>query len=221
MKKLAAKGFTLVELLIVIALLGVIATIVIAAINPLEQANRASDSGMKADASQIVSAIQRYYTGHNEFPWNSAEGCPPDGQCLNGEGEGPDTEYPFVSADNSGVGICGASGENCRTSATDGLLISALELQKAFLNKSWVNASSDQNRLWVGKAGSASGSVFVCWSPKSNSNRQTLLNSVSTANRLFDATAAFTDTGLPTAGTCTKVNDPGWTDGSCAECVPE
>ena len=35
-------GFTLVELLIVIALLGVIALIVIAAINPIEQRNRAS-----------------------------------------------------------------------------------------------------------------------------------------------------------------------------------
>jgi len=58
------------ELLIVIALLGVIATIVIAAINPIEQANRASDAGMKADASQLVSAIQRYYATHSTFPWN-------------------------------------------------------------------------------------------------------------------------------------------------------
>jgi prepilin-type N-terminal cleavage/methylation domain-containing protein len=60
-------GFTLVELLIVIAILAIIALIVIAAINPIEQANRARDTGMKADGSQLVSAIDRYFTARFEF----------------------------------------------------------------------------------------------------------------------------------------------------------
>ena len=42
-------GFTLVELLIVIGLLGAIALIVISAINPIEQSNRARDTKYKAD----------------------------------------------------------------------------------------------------------------------------------------------------------------------------
>ena len=63
------KGFTLVELLIVIALLGAIALAVIAAINPIEQANRARDTRFKTDSANLVSAIERYFTTKSEFPW--------------------------------------------------------------------------------------------------------------------------------------------------------
>lgn len=218
MKRITARGFTLVELLIVIALLGVIATIVIAAINPIEQANRASDAGKKADASQIVSALQRYYASHNLYPWNAST-CPSDGQCV----ATVELVFPFVSADDSGVGICGASGASCKSSATQGELLSSLELQNTFLNKSWIGAAATatQEKLWVGKAAGSSSSVFVCWSPKSNSNRQVLIASTATVNKLFNATAGFTSAGLPTAGSCTTVSDAGWSTGACVECVPE
>lgn len=223
MKKILAQGFTLVELLIVIALLGIIATIVIAAINPIEQANRASDAGMKADASQIVSAVQRYYVSHSTFPWNSPT-CTTNGgtQCLDGVGQGPDDAFPFLSADDASAGICGANGTSCRTTANSGELISSLELQKTFLNKSWVGPTSAQAKLFVGKAQGASAAVYVCWSPKSNSNRQVLIASaVSNANKMFDTTQALTASGVPAAGACTAVSDAGWTTGACSECVPE
>lgn len=215
-------GFTLVELLIVIALLGVIATIVIAAINPIEQANRAADAGMKADASQMVSAIQRYYVAHGGYPWNDTN-CPVGGQCLNSSGQTADTVFPWISADDPGVGVCGVA-SGCKTSATQGLLISSLELQSAFTNKSWVGATTPS--LWVGKAAGASSGVFVCWAPKSSSNRQNLLNSVTTGNRLFDVSSAnnFGTGGLPKAGTpssCTLANTANWSNGTCVECVPE
>lgn len=222
MKRYTVRGFTLVELLIVIALLGVIATIVIAAINPIEQANRASDAGLKSDSSQIVSAIQRYYATHDVFPWNTAA-CGTNGgtQCLYGGTHSVDDAFPFLRADDPSAGICGAVPASCKTSAVMGELIAALELQKTFLNKSWINASSNQYRLWVGKAQGASSGVFVCWSPKSNSNRQVLIASKTTSNKLYDATQAFTSSGLPAAGACSTVNDTAWTTGACVECVPE
>jgi len=221
MRRALARGFTLVELLIVIALLGVIATIVIAAINPIEQANRASDAGMKADASQIVSAIQRYYASHNEFPWQAAASCTTNG------GTGctltSDAEYPFISADNPSVGICG-SATDCKGSTTQGELLAALELQNAFLSKSWIAATSLDAKIMVGKASGASSSVYVCWIPKSSSNRQKLISSAgTTSNKMVDITG-FTSAGIPTsasASTCATPSDPNWALGKCYECVPE
>lgn len=224
-------AFTLVELLIVIALLGVIATIVISAINPIEQANRAADAGMKADASQLLSAIQRYYATQNNFPWNSS-GCPSgDSYCLNGATDSPDEHFGgangFVSADDAAVGVCGVSGSGCRTAGAGvvGTLVSSMELTNEFLNKSWVGATLAENKLYVGKAAGASSPVYVCWAPKSSSNRQVLITSATTnANKLWDVTQNFpggNGAGMPTAGTCTGVSDNGWTTGACAECLPE
>lgn len=225
MKKLSIieQAFTLVELLIVIALLGVIATIVIAAINPIEQANRARDAGYKADASQLESAIERYYTANNQFPWNVAGATTVE------------SEFAFTSADNVAVGLCGTTGSTCKTAATQGVLITSLELQSSFLNKTWIGASSfagtkvdgadPSTALWVGKAFGSSSSVYICYVPASNSNRQTLIN----LNKVLSVVNGFTTVsggasavgGLPAAGNCTKVNDPGWQSGSCVECVPE
>ena len=55
-------GFTLIELLVVIAVLGVLAGGVLVAINPLEKIAKAKDSTKKTTVSQLVNALQSYYT---------------------------------------------------------------------------------------------------------------------------------------------------------------
>jgi len=69
MYKLNNKGFTLIELLIVIVILGILAVAVLSAINPVEQIRKATDSGKKSDAAELLNAYERYYTTFQKYPW--------------------------------------------------------------------------------------------------------------------------------------------------------
>jgi len=63
------KGFTLVELLIVIALLGALAIGLIGALDPFEQLKKGQDTGTRDLVNQVQTAVLRYYATANEFPW--------------------------------------------------------------------------------------------------------------------------------------------------------
>ncbi|HCC84939.1 MAG TPA: hypothetical protein DEP87_04640, partial [Candidatus Pacebacteria bacterium] len=67
-------GFTMIELLIVISILGILAVAVLAAINPIEQINRGRDTGSRSDAEQALSAIDRYYAFNGYYPWQTGAG---------------------------------------------------------------------------------------------------------------------------------------------------
>ncbi len=56
------KGFTLIELIVVIAVLGVLASVLLVAINPSERINEAYDAGNKSDVSQVSTALESYFT---------------------------------------------------------------------------------------------------------------------------------------------------------------
>jgi len=66
MKKSA---FTLIELLIVIALLGALAVGLLAALDPFEQLKKGTDTGLRNTVSEIHGAIIRYYAVKNAMPW--------------------------------------------------------------------------------------------------------------------------------------------------------
>jgi prepilin-type N-terminal cleavage/methylation domain-containing protein len=62
------KGFTLVELLVVIAVLGVLAAGVLVAINPIEQLARGRDTGRKTAITELGRGLNTYLTTQGVLP---------------------------------------------------------------------------------------------------------------------------------------------------------
>lgn len=192
-------GFTLVELLIVIGLLGAIALIVIAAINPIEQSNRARDTRFKSDSAQLISAIDRYFAARQEFPWVSAESATDN-----------DASYGFISAGDEGVGICGT---DCNV---DGLLLSNDELKSEFRNRDFIDNDSgtdDSKKLFIGKAQGTSESVYSCFIPAAKATRQTAIAD-------GDVYSLNATTGERTDNTASCGEDDNWVVNGCYICVP-
>lgn len=69
-----AAGFTMIELLIVITILGILAVAVLSAINPIEQINRGRDTSSKSDAEQLLNAMERFNAFQTYFPWMQNSG---------------------------------------------------------------------------------------------------------------------------------------------------
>ncbi len=193
-------GFTLVELLIVIGLLGAIALIVIAAINPIEQANRARDTRFKADSAQLISAVDRYFAARSEFPWITSGGAANN-----------DASYGFVSAGDEGIGICGA------TCAVTGSLIANDELKPAFANRDFIkdhSGTDDSEKLFIGKTTGTSESIYACFIPLSKATRQ---KAVADA----DVYTLNASNGTRTATTSCDADTANWITTGCYVCIPE
>lgn len=75
------KGFTLVELLVVVSIIGILTTLVVANLNSARE--RARDASRKSDLRNIQTALRLYYNDIGSFPAASAGdivGC--DGPCT-------------------------------------------------------------------------------------------------------------------------------------------
>ena len=64
-KAFTQKAFTLLELLVVIAVLGILAVAIITALNPVKKINQTKDSNVKSDMNQIANALQAYIANQN------------------------------------------------------------------------------------------------------------------------------------------------------------
>lgn len=206
-KLMLRKGFTLVELLIVIALLGAIAVIVIAAINPIEQANKARDARYEADASQMVSAIERYYASNSAFPWMTVDSATYTTAGI---------EFPYTDARNELVGLCGAS---C-TAQPFGVLISSDELKSNFLSRDFITATATPDKtLLIGKGSGSSSGVYGCFVPAAKSTKDKAIS----VGKVVDKSKGFSSTGTPTysSSICQTAEDTGWDGGNCMVCIPQ
>lgn len=69
-------GFTLVEILIVVAILGILATALISLINPTLQIQKSRDARRKSDLRQIQSALELYRADCGSYPARSGTSVP-------------------------------------------------------------------------------------------------------------------------------------------------
>ncbi|MBU2052372.1 type II secretion system GspH family protein [Patescibacteria group bacterium] len=221
-------GFTLIELLVVITLIGVLAVAVLSALNPIEQINKARDAGKRADSSQLLTAIDRYFASNEKFPWNN----------YSTHIASVDLEF-IATAEFVGVGVCGdgdqtddaASGDasainsdsgGCVDSAPedDGYLVSTQELKRQFGKRPYFKSTAvEASKLFLYKA-AGNPSLSVCFIPASKATRDKANDPNTPLKDL-----AVDGSGLPTQVEECAIPPTGdeWADvtTACFVCIPE
>ncbi len=80
------KGFTLIEVLLVVAIIAILAGIVIIAVNPSKQLADSRNAQRRADVSTILNAVYQYSIDNGSIPASvtttAAEVCNTGGTCT-------------------------------------------------------------------------------------------------------------------------------------------
>lgn len=189
------KGFTLVELLIVIALIAILSVAVLATINPIEQSNKAKDSTVQNDAAEVLNAYERYYAAQSSYPWVD----------VTSPATGTVDSQVFLNSSMAGFALCTVTAgvanpsDICSPRNSQGLLLSTTELKDSFLEKNYTkdpknvaSAPVFSDMLYLVKDPVALGnSIHICFIPKAKANR--------TANSKLKNLSVDNGTLLPTA----------------------
>lgn len=78
-----SNGFTLIELVLVVAIMGVLSAFSLTVLNPFEQFKKAADSQRKSDLAQVQRALEVYYEDYSRYPDASSNKIAPQGSVKN------------------------------------------------------------------------------------------------------------------------------------------
>ncbi len=146
-------GFTMIELLIVISIIGILAVAVLSAISPVEQINRGRDTGSQSDAEQLLSAIDRFHAYQGYYPWF----VKPDSTTALGW-----TKVDATWKDDHATSKCPVY-EKLSTATTTGCNGSN-ELKSTFFSRIF---ASGYNSLYASRKTGQGSSVYICFLPQS------------------------------------------------------
>lgn len=199
----------MIELLIVIAILGILAVAVLSAINPIEQINRGRDTGSRSDAEQLLTAIDRYYAMQGYFPWQTN---PSDLVDFNDAGAWYAVDDALVGLDDCPILYLLSDTASGPTECDDA--VGSQELKVTFVDK--VSAAT-YNPLYIFHNDDNFASTYVCYRPQSNSFAVEAFNRLDTnADGAIDGTDSIPD-DYP-ADAWNNTTQCG-TDGNCV-CLP-
>jgi prepilin-type N-terminal cleavage/methylation domain-containing protein len=103
------KGFTLVELLIVIVILGILATVTVFAVSGIT--NRGKATACNADKKTLLTAIESYAADNGSYPASLAAIAA--GGLLADDGISANWTYTFVAGPPESYTLAVAAGEKC------------------------------------------------------------------------------------------------------------
>lgn len=163
-------GFTMIELLIVITILGILAVAVLSAINPLEQINRGRDTATQSDGEQLLNAVERFTAFQEYLPWledktvSTVDYGAIDPMLM--------VDDSWVAVDNLGAATACQVLDRLGTNANATCTSAANELKESYVDKIISTSSNPERALYLFKATGDTGSnLYVCFQPQSKAFR--------------------------------------------------
>jgi len=142
-------GFTMIELLVVISVIGILAVAVLSSINPIEQINKGRDTRTRSDAAQLINAADRYFAIQEYYPWNFTVVGGYQSNDIDYE-----SEFTFVG------GQVGLTGETDWDWVDD--LVTTAEVKLGYTTR----IKNDDNII-VYKEGLSNATMYACFLPTS------------------------------------------------------
>ena len=210
-------GFTMIELLVVIAVIGVLAVAVLSSINPIEQINKGRDTRKRANAAQLINALDRFYAIQERYPWNtltySVLGVETEPSLAFPEASENDCDLATVNA--ASVTFCQIGGDTPFSGIPAMPAAPPVEINswlRALAESSEVKASfltqlaktAITNTIYLSKA--VDGDVYVCFNPASNQFKVEAATDCSDADRVAEMPVTSCNTTDGTIPTSPAVN---------------